>query len=169
MRLLQRAESLTFLDRVEQRLVSLEFPADDLADALRLEWLRRRPALLRGESDTRRTHRAWWLVATVRQSKDASFAATVQQVRLAYRESWRASSLVEGINSVVRMQQARHRRLTTGLVDLKRLYWNCREFRTGRRKRHTPYELLGVRLPIRSASSTASARPLAGPRRRDTN
>ena len=54
---------------------------------------------------------------------------------------------MEGINSVVRMQQARHRRLTPGLVDLKRLYWNCREFRTGRRKGHSPYELLSVTLP----------------------
>ena len=43
---------------------------------------------------------------------------------------WRASSLVEGINSVLRMQQARHRRLTPGLLDLKRLYWNCHRFRT---------------------------------------
>jgi hypothetical protein len=45
------------------------------------------------------------------------------------------------------MQQARHRKLTPGLIDLKRLYWNCRPFRTGRRRHHSPYELLGLSLP----------------------
>jgi hypothetical protein len=56
---------------------------------------------------------------------------------------------VECINSVARMQQSRHRRMTQGLLDLKRLYWNCREFRTGRRRKKTPYELLGLRLPTK--------------------
>jgi hypothetical protein len=54
---------------------------------------------------------------------------------------------VEGINSVLRMQQARHRRLTQGLLDLKRLYWNCHAFRMGKRKRQSPYNRLGVLLP----------------------
>ena len=88
-----------------------------------------------------------WRASSVRMSQDAEFATAVQQVRDVYLQSWRASSLVDGINRVVRMQQARHRRLTAGLVDLKRAYWNCREFRTGRRKGHTPYELLGIQLP----------------------
>jgi hypothetical protein len=30
------------------------------------------------------------------------------------------------VNSVLRMQQARHRGLGQGMLDLKRLYWNCR-------------------------------------------
>ena len=59
----------------------------------------------------------------------------------------RASSAVEGINSVLRMQQGRHRKMTQGLLDLKRLYWNCRRLPTGRRKGRCPYELLGVSLP----------------------
>jgi hypothetical protein len=45
------------------------------------------------------------------------------------------------------MQQARHRKMTQGLLDLKRLYWNLRRFRTGRRKDQTPYALLGLDLP----------------------
>ncbi len=53
----------------------------------------------------------------------------------------------EGVNSVVRMQQCRHRKMTQGLLDLKRLYWNLRRFRTGRRKGQTPYGLLGLKLP----------------------
>ena len=34
--------------------------------------------------------------------------------------------------------------MTQGLLDLKRLYWNLRRFRTGRRKDQTPYGLLGI-------------------------
>jgi hypothetical protein len=45
------------------------------------------------------------------------------------------------------MQQARHRKRTQGLLDLKRWYWNLRPFRTGRRRRQTPYELLGLKVP----------------------
>jgi hypothetical protein len=56
---------------------------------------------------------------------------------------------VECINSVARMQQGRHRRMTQGLLDLKRLYWNCWAFRTGPRHQQSPYELQGLRLPSR--------------------
>jgi hypothetical protein len=37
--------------------------------------------------------------------------------------------------------------MTQGLLDLKRLNWNCREFRTGHRRKQTPSELLGIPLP----------------------
>ena len=37
--------------------------------------------------------------------------------------------------------------MTQGLLDLKRLYWNLRRFRAGRRKDQTPYGLLGLDLP----------------------
>ena len=37
--------------------------------------------------------------------------------------------------------------MTQGLLDLKRLYWNLRRFRTGRRKDQTPYGLLGLKIP----------------------
>ena len=77
---------------------------------------------------------------------------------LAWRESYvavsrvlrgtvRASSAVECMNSVLRMHQSRHRTVSQGLLDLKRLYWNCREFREGKRRRHSPYQLLGLKLP----------------------
>jgi hypothetical protein len=61
---------------------------------------------------------------------------------------WRASSLVECLNSVARMQQGRHRKRTQGLLDLKRLYGNCRAFRTGRRRQKSPYERQGLLLPV---------------------
>jgi hypothetical protein len=33
------------------------------------------------------------------------------------------------------------------MLDLKRLYWNCRVFRGGKRKGRCPYEHLGLKLP----------------------
>jgi hypothetical protein len=63
------------------------------------------------------------------------------------RQAVRASSAVEGVNSVVRMHQGRHRYVSQGMLDLKRLYWNCRVFREGKRKGRSPYELLGLKLP----------------------
>ena len=41
------------------------------------------------------------------------------------------------------MHQGRHRKMTQGLLDLKRLYWNLHQFRAGHRKNQTPYGLLG--------------------------
>jgi hypothetical protein len=63
------------------------------------------------------------------------------------RHAVRASSAVECVNSVVRMHQGRHRHVSQGLLDLKRLYWNCRVFRDGKRKGKSPYDLLGLKLP----------------------
>ena len=77
----------------------------------------------------------------------ADSTAAVAQLRAALRQAWRAICLVKCLNRVARMQQSRHRRLTPGLLSLKRLYWNCRAFRTGRRRTKTPYGLLGVTLP----------------------
>ena len=77
-------------------------------------------------------------------------AAGEQAVRLVhgvFSGVWRASSLVEGLNSVLRMQQARQKRLTPGLLDLKRFYWNLHTFRAGRRKGQSPYQRLGMVLP----------------------
>jgi hypothetical protein len=70
-----------------------------------------------------------------------------QQVDDLLRHAVRASSAVECVNSVVRMHQGRHRHVSQGLLDLKRLYWNCRVFREGKRKGKSPYDLLGLSLP----------------------
>jgi len=59
----------------------------------------------------------------------------------------RASSAVEGINSVVRMHQTRHRNLSQELLDLKRLYWNCRSFMSGKQRQRCSYRNLGLHLP----------------------
>ena len=46
----------------------------------------------------------------------------------------RASSAGECLNSMLRMQQSQPKRMTQGMLDLKRLYWNCRRLAAGPRK-----------------------------------
>jgi len=143
-RLLMRRESFTFLDQVGERLAGLGLDPDVLSALLDLEGLRRQPGRLAAAT------RAWALARTVQLDKSCpdwtEQAVRVRAVLLS-RGVWRASSLVECLNSVARMQQAWHRKMTQGLLDLKRLYWNLRRFRTGQRQGQTPYGLLGLRLP----------------------
>jgi hypothetical protein len=141
-RLLLRRESFTFLDQVPQRLADLGLDPDVLSALLDLEGVRRQPWRRSA------TIRAWALVRTVQLTKACSdWHHEARRVRAVLRGVWRASSLVECVNSVVRMQQARHRKMTQGLLDLKRLYWNLHRFRVGRRKDQTPYGQLGLDLP----------------------
>ncbi len=141
-RLLLRQESFTFLDQVHQRLNELGLDPDVLSALLDLEGLRRRPWHQSAAT------RVWASVRMVQLTKACSdWREEARRVRAVLRGVWRASSLVECVNSVARMQQARHRKMTQGLLDLKRLYWNLRRFRVGRRKDQTPYGLLGQDLP----------------------
>jgi hypothetical protein len=141
-RLLLRRESFTFLDQVQGRLAELGLAPDVLAALLDLEGLRRQPWRLSAAT------RAWAMVRTVQLEKACpDWREEARRVGAVLRGTWRASSLVECVNSVARMQQARHRKMTQGLLDLKRLYWNLRQFRVGRRKDRTPYGLLGLDLP----------------------
>ena len=73
--------------------------------------------------------------------------STYKRVDELLRHAVRASGAVECVNSVVRMHQGRHRHVSQGLLDLKRLYWNCRVFREGKRKGKSPYALFGLHLP----------------------
>jgi hypothetical protein len=147
-RLLQRPETFAFLDRMHEQLRRLNIPDEELAVLVRLEGLRRHPHLLQGETAQAAALRGVILARSVQLAKtDPDWPTKAWQVGQALRRSWRASSLVEGINSVARMQQARHRKMTQGLLDLKRLYWNLRPFRTGHRRGKTPYGMLGVQVP----------------------
>ncbi|HET7590574.1 MAG TPA: hypothetical protein VFK14_10400 [Solirubrobacterales bacterium] len=133
--------SLSFLDRMHRRLEAAEpRPAWRAAMAWRW-WLRHgRPE----PSDP-----VMELVRGVARDRplDAQEQASYQRVAAVLRETFRASSAVECMNSVLRMQQSRHRRMTQPMLDLKRLYWNCRAFRTGPRKGRCPYRALGLALP----------------------
>jgi hypothetical protein len=141
-RLLLRRESFTSLDQVQDRLAGLGLEPEVLSALLDLEALRRQPWRLSAGT------RGWALVRTVQLTKACGdWREEARRVRAVLRGVWRASSLVECVNSVARMQQARHRKMTQELLDLKRLYWNLRRFRIGRRKAQTPYGLLGLKVP----------------------
>jgi hypothetical protein len=147
-RLLQRRESFTFLDQADQRLTGLGLDPEVLSALLDLEGLHRQPWRLSGTTPAAAATRAWALARAVQLEKmRPNGRDQAQRVREVLRGVWRASSLVECINSVARMQQSRHRKMTQGLLDLKRLYWNLRRFRIGRRRDQTPYSLLGLKLP----------------------
>jgi hypothetical protein len=147
-RQLLEPETFTYLREVHRKLDALPASAEVKKAAVKQECLRRRPELLQGESVQAAAMRGVLLMCGVVLAKSGEVgqetAATVKEI---FRMAWRASSLVECVNSVVRMQQARHRRMSQGLIDLKRLYWNTAAFRTGRRRKKSPYDHLGVNLP----------------------
>jgi hypothetical protein len=147
-RALARPQLWTYLDRAHEQLAALPVAVELREAAVQVEGLRRRPEGLRGEGPSAGALRGVLLAAgLVLSLAGPAGAEALAQVRGVLGGVWRASSLVEGINSVLRMQQARHRKVTPGLLDLKRLYWNCHRFRTGKRRRRSPYELLGVPVP----------------------
>jgi hypothetical protein len=142
------AETFTFLDRVHAELEALPVPGVVVQAVVQAEGLRQQPAALRQENSQGAALRGVVLLTGVLlASWGPAGAEAVQAVRRVLAGLWRASSLVEGLNSVVRMQQARQKRLTQGLLDLKRLHWNLHCFAAGRRKGQSPYGRLGLVLP----------------------
>jgi hypothetical protein len=139
--------SLAFIDRMHRRLAAAE-PDEALRGAcVRRWWLRHHGPATR-EMSTPQDQVQGMLDAVIRdKSLNAAEQAAYDRVSAVLRTTVRASSAVEGINSVLRMQQERHRNMTQGLLDLKRLYWNCRKLLTGKRRNHSPYELLDAKLP----------------------
>jgi hypothetical protein len=133
---------LVFLDRLHVRLAEVEPRADlqrELVELVRLERAAQRgEAGAEGRAAVQRV-----LCAKVADDWEASY----RRVSAALSGVVRASSAVECVNSILRMHQGRHRNLSQGLLDLKRLYWNTRAFRSGKRRDCCPYELLGVALP----------------------
>jgi hypothetical protein len=145
-RMLSDARTLSHLDRLgEQRRVAVPEPM--LRDAWVHWWY-----LLKALKQTEGDQRVYWsqLVALSRVfcgQLCPDWKTSYMKVDELLRQAVRASSAVEGVNSVVRMHQGRHRHVSQGMLDLKRLYWNCRAFEAGKRKGRSPYELLGLKLP----------------------
>jgi hypothetical protein len=147
-RWLKRRTICTFLDRVEQQLAELPIEPEIRQTLVEAEGISRRPELIREESRQAAARRGVLLLAGVMLGLLGTAGKQAQEkMRSVLRHTWRASSLVEGLNSVLRMQQARHRKLSQEMLDLKRLYWNCRPLRTGRRRKQMPYQRLGLKLP----------------------
>jgi hypothetical protein len=147
-RALLRPESYAYLDRLQAKVEALPVSAEVKEAVVLSEGVRQNPGLAAGEGAKAGLMRGLLLVCGVLV---ASAGEAGQQAVTALGQTLqnvgRASSCVEGINSVVRMQQSRHRKVSQELLDLKRLYWNLRKFRTGRRRKTSPYERLGVPLP----------------------
>ncbi len=123
-------------------------PAEVKEAVLLSEGVRQNPERVQGEGQQQAVMRGLLVVCSVMLAAAGEAGQrAVATVRQAVRCAGRASSCVEGLNSVVRMQQSRHRKMTQELLDLKRLYWNLRRFRTGRRRKTSPYQRLGVPLP----------------------
>jgi hypothetical protein len=147
-RQLRRPETYTYLDRLKGKIEELPVSGEVREAVVRSEGIRQNPQLVQGDGPKEAVMRGLLLVFGVLIAKAADQGQQASAaLRLALRCLGRASSCVEGLNSVVRMQQARHRKMTQGLLDLKRLYWNLRQFRTGRRQKTSPYQRLGVPLP----------------------
>jgi hypothetical protein len=147
-RQLRRWETYTYLDRLQGRLEALEVAPEVREAVVGREGVRAHPELVQGEGTQPAVMRGLFLVwgMLIAGAGEAGQLA-VATARQALCCVGRASSCVEGVNSVVRMQQGRHRKMTQSLLDLKRLNWNLRKFRTGRRKQTSPYERLGLALP----------------------
>lgn len=145
---LQAKEALTFLDRLHRQLHEA-VPDDQLrAELVRLWWLRRqRPRANTPGAVVGAGHVASLVQQMVCHTLDANWREWYTAMSRVLRGTVRASSAVECMNSVLRMHQSRHRTVSQGLLDLKRLYWNCHAFREGKRRRRSPYELLGLKLP----------------------
>jgi hypothetical protein len=146
--LLQVPESFTFLDRLHGALGQLAVADELLGASVHLWWLRRQrrrggdPAALGGYRQV-----APLVQQLLCQRLDPNWRESYRRVASVLGRAVRASGAVECMNSVLRMHQCRHRTLTQGMLDLKRLYWNTRAFRGGKRRGRCPYEHLGLVLP----------------------
>jgi hypothetical protein len=147
-RMLTDPRSLTFLDRVHRELAQAEAQGP-LREAL-VELWRLRHATRPGCGPVGRGPAgvvSEGLQALLCSRLGEDWHGAYRRVARVLEGVVRASSVVEGMNSVLRMHQSRHRLLTQALLDLKRLYWNCREFAEGKRAEACPYQHLGLALP----------------------
>jgi hypothetical protein len=133
--------SLAFFERMHRRLESAE-PRPEWREAMAWRWWLRHGRV--GASGPLTELRRG---AARGREADAEERASYERVAAVLGDTVRASSAVECMNSGLRMQQSRHRRMTQPMLDLKRLYGNCRAFRWGPRKGACPYRALGLELP----------------------
>jgi hypothetical protein len=147
-RMLSDPRSLNFLDRRHRDLAVAE-PRAELRQALVALWRQRHatrpgcgPALGGSVGVV-----APLVQALICGQLASDWHGAYRRVARVLNRVVRASSVVECLNSVVRMHQARHRTLRQPLLNLKRLAWNCRDFAEGKRKGSCPYRHLGLALP----------------------
>ncbi len=145
----ESAQALNFLDVLHGDLSGGLRPQAELRAALVRLWrLRQQQRRQDPQAGCAATVLAVPLQELVCAKLSEDWCAGYARVSGVLRRVVRASSVVECMNSVWRMHQSRHRQLTQGLLDLKRLWWNVRVFDSrGKRQKQRPYERLGLRLP----------------------
>jgi hypothetical protein len=122
----------------------LELIVDDRED---LWWLRRqRPSKSNETAVAGYRHQTRLVQQLLIEKMDPNWRQSYRRVATVLSQTVRASSAVECMNSVLRMHQSRHRMLTQGMLNLKRLYWNTHVFSGGQGKGACPYEHLGLKL-----------------------
>ncbi len=145
-RLLKDARTLSHLDRLHEQL-RLSVSDAMLQESLTHLWYLH-SVMRRAEGKDRvRLSQLVVMEQLLCRRLDPKWGEGYVKVDELLRQAVPASRAVEGVNSVVRMHQGRHRHVSQGMLDLKRLYWNCRVFGGGKRKGHCPYDLLGLPLP----------------------
>jgi hypothetical protein len=147
-RQLKDERTLTFLDRLHEELETAE-PDPERRQVLVALWRWRRASRQaeKANADSGRERMPEVLGELLRQRLGKNEKEAYRRVSRVLAKVMRASSAVECVNSVVRMHQSRHKNLGQELLDLKRLFWNCRGFVEGKRKNRCPYQLLGLKLP----------------------
>ena len=145
-RLLSDARTLSHLDRLtEQLTMAVSKPV--LRDALtRLGYVNNYTRQAQGDAGLR-LRQLGVMEQVLCERLCPQWQSAYRRVDELLRHAVRASRAVACVNSVVRMYQGRHRHVSQGLLDLKRLYWHCHIFREGKRKGKSPYDLLGLHLP----------------------
>jgi hypothetical protein len=129
---------LAFLDRLQRQLEEAE-PRPLVREALVELWRLERQG---GQAALTQAVAQQWIVMCLAADWQQAYARVSDVLSGVVR----ASSAVECVNSVLRMQQGRHRNVSQAMLDLKRLYWNCREVKAGKRAGKCPYQHLGVAL-----------------------
>jgi hypothetical protein len=139
---LRDPRSTAFLDRMHERLAIAE-PREEWRLAMAWRWWGRHRRPGRAADPRLELVRLLAWDRPMGQAENESYA----RVSVVLGSTVRASSAVECMNSVLRMQQSTHKRMTQPMLDLKRLYWNCHRLKSGKRKDACPYEHLGLPLP----------------------
>lgn len=139
----------TFLTLLWARLEALALPPE-LLSALTFLWFYQERA-----TDTlRQTLGPQLLLAllTVRKAsaEGCPVAGWAQQIDALLTRVWRASSLIEAMNSLLRGYQNNKKHVSEEFLYLCAVYHNLRRFRHGKRKGRSPLEMLGITVPCQN-------------------
>ena len=139
---------LFFLGEWAQSYAALQTQVDDpeLLSALLLE-----ATLSCGKYSKASRPLAEYTLTTLKEKLDTQFSHKAEHFRplvfAAVDTLIRGSSLVETANSWLSPYLLKRKGVTQGFLELFRLAHNTHTYRRGKRKGHSPFELLGVELP----------------------